>query len=113
MKSLGKLFITLFTEMKGFEPLRRGSDLPHFECGPFNHLGTSPVSDTSHMLFYSKLQILASNIFIFLFCNSWSQLPRQWRLQSQMAVSLQIAGLCVTMFAKVSAEAQESSINML
>ena len=29
-------------EMKGFEPLRRLPDLPHFECGPFNHLGTSP-----------------------------------------------------------------------
>ena len=30
------------TEMKGFEPLRRLPDLPHFECGPFSHLGTSP-----------------------------------------------------------------------
>ena len=30
-------------EMKRFELLRPGSpDLPHFECGPFNHLGTSP-----------------------------------------------------------------------
>ena len=30
-------------EMKRFELLRRGTpDLPHFECGPFNHLGTSP-----------------------------------------------------------------------
>ena len=29
--------------MKRFELLRRGTpDLPHFECGPFNHLGTSP-----------------------------------------------------------------------
>ena len=34
-------------EMKRFELLRRGTpDLPHFECGPFSHLGTSPkVSD--------------------------------------------------------------------
>lgn len=30
-------------EMKRFELLRRGTpDLPHFECGPFSHLGTSP-----------------------------------------------------------------------
>nr|DAU12982.1 MAG TPA: hypothetical protein [Caudoviricetes sp.] len=28
--------------MMGFEPMRRLPDLPHFECGPFNHLGTSP-----------------------------------------------------------------------
>ncbi len=33
----------LLAEMKRFELLRRGTpDLPHFECGPFNHLGTSP-----------------------------------------------------------------------
>ena len=30
--------------MMGFEPMRRLPDLPHFECGPFNHLGTSPYS---------------------------------------------------------------------
>ena len=29
-------------EMEGFEPSRRLPDLPHFECGPFSHLGTSP-----------------------------------------------------------------------
>lgn len=29
--------------MERFELSRRGApDLPHFECGPFNHLGTSP-----------------------------------------------------------------------
>ena len=28
--------------MEGFEPSRRLPDLPHFECGPFSHLGTSP-----------------------------------------------------------------------
>ena len=29
--------------MERFELSRRGTpDLPHFECGPFNHLGTSP-----------------------------------------------------------------------
>gem|GEM_PF-7009271 len=33
----------MVAEMKRFELLRRGTpDLPHFECGPFNHLGTSP-----------------------------------------------------------------------
>ena len=30
-------------EMKGFEPLHGVTRLPHFECGPFNHLGTSPL----------------------------------------------------------------------
>ena len=29
-------------EKEGFEPSRRLPDLPHFECGPFNRLGTSP-----------------------------------------------------------------------
>ena len=29
--------------MVGFEPTRRVPDLPHFECGPFNLLGTSPI----------------------------------------------------------------------
>ena len=29
-------------EMEGFEPPRRFHGLPHFECGPFSHLGTSP-----------------------------------------------------------------------
>lgn len=31
------------TEMERFELSRRfEADLPHFECGPFSHLGTSP-----------------------------------------------------------------------
>ena len=35
--------LTSLAEMKRFELLRRfEADLPHFECGPFNHLGTSP-----------------------------------------------------------------------
>ena len=29
-------------EMERFELSRRLPDLPHFECGPFSHLGTSP-----------------------------------------------------------------------
>ena len=29
-------------EMEGFEPSRGVTRLPHFECGPFNRLGTSP-----------------------------------------------------------------------
>ena len=29
-------------EMWGFEPQRQRTDLPDFESGPFNHLGTSP-----------------------------------------------------------------------
>ena len=28
--------------MERFELSRRLPDLPHFECGPFSHLGTSP-----------------------------------------------------------------------
>ena len=28
--------------MEGFEPSHRLPGLPHFECGPFSHLGTSP-----------------------------------------------------------------------
>ena len=31
-------------EMEGFEPSHRLPGLPHFECGPFSHLGTSPDS---------------------------------------------------------------------
>ena len=31
-------------EMEGFEPSHRLPGLPHFECGPFSHLGTSPGS---------------------------------------------------------------------
>ena len=31
--------LDMVAEMKRFELLRRGTpDLPHFECGPFNHL---------------------------------------------------------------------------
>ena len=38
-------------EMKRFELLRRGTpDLPHFECGPFNHLGTSPYISVCFLL---------------------------------------------------------------
>ena len=33
------------TEMERFELSRRLPDLPHFECGPFSHLGTSPHYD--------------------------------------------------------------------
>ncbi len=32
----------LTAEMERFELSRRLPDLPHFECGPFSHLGTSP-----------------------------------------------------------------------
>ena len=45
---------TFLAEMKGFEPLHGVTRLPHFECGPFNHLGTSPLpkyyaTDPSHL----------------------------------------------------------------
>ena len=36
----------LLTEMERFELSRRLPDLPHFECGPFSHLGTSPKAVT-------------------------------------------------------------------
>ena len=29
-------------EAMGVEPMRHVNDLPHFECGPFSHLGTPP-----------------------------------------------------------------------
>ena len=38
-----QMFLAFFTEMMGFEPMRRRTDLPDFESGPFSHLGTSPV----------------------------------------------------------------------
>ena len=41
-------------EMKRFELLRRLPDLPHFECGPFDHLGTSPNIFTSASLLKRK-----------------------------------------------------------
>ena len=43
-KTCGRELLTAgLAEMERFELSRRGSpDLPHFECGPFNHLGTSP-----------------------------------------------------------------------
>ena len=41
----------MVAEMKRFELLRRGTpDLPHFECGPFNHLGTSPYVSVCFIL---------------------------------------------------------------
>ena len=33
-------------EMERFELSRAVTRLPHFECGPFNHLGTSPYTQT-------------------------------------------------------------------
>ena len=50
-------------EMKGFEPLRRLPDLPHFECGPFSHLGTSPDSDADGLLV--RIYAIILNIFRF------------------------------------------------
>lgn len=47
--------------MERFELSRRLPDLPHFECGPFSHLGTSPDSgdlerlglpDTNNVIIY-------------------------------------------------------------
>ena len=41
----------MVAEMKRFELLRRGTpDLPHFEYGPFNHLGTSPYISVCFIL---------------------------------------------------------------
>ena len=37
-----KIYLFFMAEMKRFELLRRFPDLPHFECGPFSLLGTSP-----------------------------------------------------------------------
>ena len=37
-----KVDLPVMAEMKRFELLRRFPDLPHFKCGPFDRLGTSP-----------------------------------------------------------------------
>ena len=44
-------------EMEGFEPSHRLPDLPHFECGPFSHLGTSPCPENclKHIHYISSL----------------------------------------------------------
>ena len=44
-------------EMEGFEPSHRLPDLPHFECGPFSHLGTSPCPENclKHVYYISSL----------------------------------------------------------
>ena len=39
-------------EMERFELSRRLPDLPHFECGPFSHLGTSPYDN--ELIIYKK-----------------------------------------------------------
>lgn len=41
----------LLTEMERFELSRRLPDLPHFECGPFSLLGTSPYMLTRYCEF--------------------------------------------------------------
>ena len=48
--------------MMGFEPMRRLPDLPHFECGPFNHLGTSPYSAEGR---YKKTGEITHRLFSF------------------------------------------------
>ena len=51
-------------EMERFELSRAVRPLPHFECGPFNHLGTSPKTG----LLYQH-QRKKSSFFAFLFGN--------------------------------------------
>ena len=42
--------------------MRRLPDLPHFECGPFNHLGTSPYSAQER---YKKTGEISHRLFSF------------------------------------------------
>ena len=35
--------LSFMAEMERFELSHGVTRLPHFECGPFNHLGTSPL----------------------------------------------------------------------
>ena len=47
-------------------PRTGNTDLPHFECGPFNHLGTSPEAGTMPAcLLYTIILILCSSFFSF------------------------------------------------
>ena len=41
-------------EMEGFEPSHRLPGLPHFECGPFSHLGTSPDANLYYYIRYPE-----------------------------------------------------------
>lgn len=41
-------------EMEGFEPSRVVKRLPHFECGPFSHLGTSPYKINAFVVTLGK-----------------------------------------------------------
>ena len=54
-------------EMEGFEPSRRLPGLPHFECGPFSHLGTSPYEKHGLWTAYYYIGIKAKGQFIFLY----------------------------------------------
>ena len=36
------------------------TDLPHFECGPFDHLGTSP---RHHIIMYERKEKVKHNFF--------------------------------------------------
>lgn len=48
--------------MERFELSRRLPDLPHFECGPFSHLGTSPKAVTIITAFPKTVKSYLENV---------------------------------------------------
>ncbi len=51
-------------EMERFELSRQLPDLPHFECGPFSHLGTSPKAVTIITAFGETVKLyFARNLY--------------------------------------------------
>ena len=70
--------VFLKAEMERFELSRRLPDLPHFECGPFSHLGTSPYvcnyrTDIYYTGIYQKGQL-----FLLTKIKVYNMIYRQW-----------------------------------
>ena len=53
--------------MERFELSRRLPDLPHFECGPFSHLGTSPLVQITDIILSQKANLIKMNPKFFWF----------------------------------------------
>ena len=70
--------------MEGFEPSHRLPGLPHFECGPFSHLGTSPCENLYYYISYAgKGQSFLKVFFVVLLTN----LPYYNKIMRKMHVA--------------------------